>query len=422
MMVETRLIAAVSDPNVCKRRKVCADGMRTGAVNTGIQTRQATEKKHDAELLQQEFVGQHRFVQSHACVTRGRGGGTKRGNPQSDNTDLIEPLKQVAAADDSDRNQLIQNSRVSVGVFDDMFLSECESSGGVEIDRVVVESQPVFLAWREMERKVPTPHWQPCFDAYADIESIRVSCVESIFKYVCKRQLGLTTLHLTSHYLNRLFHYFAVEKGAFGVGTNFHCLALAAGVSMRTAVKMQEQLHHVDPFRSRPSHIWEDFGFAQEMSQMKNLGGADSVELLNQMERVHIHVLEKETLLNVPVVSDFLDQYLMIGGWPSSTANSYRGLGQFILARTLLVTGKPNNLLKGVPPSKLAAGALVLAVKIVNSNFANQPFEFWTKKLEHFTQYSMTTIQPVMQALCKVLRNAPSQSQTEVLKKMFPEW
>lgn len=335
----------------------------------------------------------------------------------------------------SDLKQTVEdlsNRRASCGEFDDVYMNgfdvsesdvqseDCVGDHGAA--QALARCQPVYMAWIEAEKMVPADQWLFTSDRY-EIETVRIACLHSIFKYVHKRQLGLTTLHLAAHYLNRLFHYYIVENKNLSV-SNTQCLVTAAGASMRTAIKMQERVHFVDTFRTNPNHLWQDFDLSMSYSEAGITVGCwrKNVELLNQMERVHLKILEKESLLHMPVVSDFLEQYLLIGGWPLRNTNYIRKLGQFLLVKSMLFTGRNSHSLKGVPPSKLAAGALVLSVKITNTHCKYETYEFWTKKLEHFTNYQLKDLLPVVAALSRMLRRNDASEIQDVMVKMFPEW
>lgn len=137
--------------------------------------------------------------------------------------------------------------------------------------------------------------------------------------------------------------------------------------------------------------------------------------------------------LDVPLASMFLSQYILAGGWPHALVEDYHQLGLFMIALATFASTR-DTLLRNIGPSKLAAAALALAVKIVNGDRGADPglskhlpecafeeqnvktnglapgdkcicrYEFWPLRLQHYANFSFDELKPVIRGLSNLLR------------------
>ena len=68
-----------------------------------------------------------------------------------------------------------------------------------------------------------------------------------------------------------------------------------------------------------------------------------------------------------------------------------------------------------VPPSVLAAAALALAMRALDTE--SKLSDVWSSTLQHYTQYSLAHIKPVIQQLAVILVGAPNAKLATVYTK-----
>ena len=68
-----------------------------------------------------------------------------------------------------------------------------------------------------------------------------------------------------------------------------------------------------------------------------------------------------------------------------------------------------------VPPSKLSAAALALAMRMMDPAASLGPV--WNKSLIHYTKYCLSDLRPTVERLAAVLVNAPSAKLATVYQK-----
>ena len=68
-----------------------------------------------------------------------------------------------------------------------------------------------------------------------------------------------------------------------------------------------------------------------------------------------------------------------------------------------------------VPPSKLSAAALALAMRMLDP--AASLISVWNKSLVHYTKYSLSDLRPIVERLAVVLVNAPTAKLDTVYQK-----
>lgn len=137
--------------------------------------------------------------------------------------------------------------------------------------------------------------------------------------------------------------------------------------------------------------------------------------------------------MDVPLAPMFLALYVTAAGWPRELIPEYHELGLYLVSLATFASIK-DTLLRNVVPSKLAAAALALAVKIVNgdrgsgvgivkhlpgcrlaTNFDNEEpntaggcicrYEFWPSRLEVYSGLTFEELKPVVRGLSALLRS-----------------
>lgn len=148
--------------------------------------------------------------------------------------------------------------------------------------------------------------------------------------------------------------------------------------------------------------------------------------------------------MDVPLGPMFLALYINAAGWPEDVAKDYHELSLYLLALTTFSSTK-DHFLRHVMPSRLAAAALVLAVKIINGDRAcargmlhhlpgcaypsallaqNQQeskeaeaasfycccrYEFYPERLKLYTGFAFEELTPVVKGLSALLRSKPTE-------------
>lgn len=143
-----------------------------------------------------------------------------------------------------------------------------------------------------------------------------------------------------------------------------------------------------------------------------------------------------EDSMDVPLAPMFLALYIAAGGWPQELVSEYHELGLYLLSLATFASTK-DTLLRNVVPSKLAAAALVLAVKIINGDRGSEVgilrhlshcrstsntgcicrYEFFPSRLEIYSSLTMDELQPIIRGLSSLLRSRPSEVRTVTARK-----
>lgn len=246
--------------------------------------------------------------------------------------------------------------------------------------------------WISREREIRTDVFLLSFPDSSPLEAFRQMAIQSIFNYAVEHKLHEKTVHLTALNISRVvMECFADRNEKTLTHELFAATVIAA---LRNAIKNDEAYSKSDLFRLEPEHVWKSSGYLREMRQVKQL---------NQIENECLKVLDKPA--NPPLAPEFLDRYLAVGGWPEYQTE-YRDLGSYLLGLALFADGT-NNPLRGTPGSLLAAAALVLAIKVVNTDNRATKYEFWPDRLVAYTNYSMDKLKPTIRGLAWMLRNKP---------------
>eukprot|EP01057_Protomagalhaensia_wolfi_P000352 Protomagalhaensia_wolfi_Nauph_80__351@NODE_1196_length_1664_cov_197_894769_g918_i0_p1_GENE_NODE_1196_length_1664_cov_197_894769_g918_i0NODE_1196_length_1664_cov_197_894769_g918_i0_p1_ORF_typecomplete_len450_score48_27Cyclin_C/PF02984_19/2_2e10Cyclin_N/PF00134_23/0_42Cyclin_N/PF00134_23/71_NODE_1196_length_1664_cov_197_894769_g918_i01601509 len=273
-------------------------------------------------------------------------------------------------------------------------------------------AEGIHQQWLEAERQLPSEVFMLSFPREAPMEAFRQMAIQSVFNYAASNSLHENTIHLTVLNINRLIHAkVASTDGKVLTHEMFACTVLAA---LRAAIKADEYFEKVDKIRLDPLHIWRASGFIN----YANFASADyNSQRLNAVESECLALLQDPA--NPPLAPEFMDRYLAVGGWPEHRA-AYQELGSFLLGVALFVGGEDNPL-RGIPSSKLAAAALVLAIKIINTDQspANK-YEFWPSRLSRYTGYSLEDLKPGIRGLAHLLRHKPPQS--KILEQYYTRW
>eukprot|EP01053_Blabericola_migrator_P001877 Blabericola_migrator_1__1876@NODE_150_length_12827_cov_208_685893_g131_i0_p2_GENE_NODE_150_length_12827_cov_208_685893_g131_i0NODE_150_length_12827_cov_208_685893_g131_i0_p2_ORF_typecomplete_len457_score65_92Cyclin_C/PF02984_19/9_6e10Cyclin_N/PF00134_23/0_13Cyclin_N/PF00134_23/1_2e02_NODE_150_length_12827_cov_208_685893_g131_i071968566 len=264
----------------------------------------------------------------------------------------------------------------------------------------------------EAEKRIPPGVFMLSFPEKAPMESFRQMAVQTVFNYAVAHDLHENTIHLACLNISRIV-YAKIASGENKVLTHemFACTVLAA---LRAAIKSDEYFEKVDKIRLDPSHLWRTSDFIKATPFDKP---AAYSQKLNAVESDCLALLQDPA--NPPLAPEFLERYLAVGGWPEH-CEKYQELGSFLLGVALFAGGEDNPL-RGIPCSKLAAAALVLAVKIINTDAAaGNKYEFWPARLERYTGYHIEDLKPGIRGLAGLLRNKPPQS--KILEKYYTRW
>lgn len=273
-------------------------------------------------------------------------------------------------------------------------------------------AEGIHQQWLEAERRIPPEVFMLSFPKKAPMEAFRQMAVQSVFNYAVANSLHENTIHLTVLNISRLIHAkVASADGKVLTHEMFACTVLAA---LRAAIKGDEYFEKVDKIRLDPTHIWRASGFINSA----NFARADySSQRLNAVESECLALLQDPA--NPPLAPEFLERYLAVGGWHEHRS-AYQELGSFLLGVALFVGGEENPL-RGIPCSKLAAAALVLAIKIINTDQSPaHKYEFWPARLARYTGYSLEDLKPGIRGLAYLLRNKPPQS--KILEQYYTRW
>jgi len=180
--------------------------------------------------------------------------------------------------------------------------------------------------------------------------------------------------------------------------------------AVRSVVKFEEPFPVACRFRLDPAYIWTASKFCEGLSVDR------SIATLNAAENDSLETLQYP--LNPPVAPDFLDRYLIVGGWKEYVAE-YRELALYILGLSLFSYGDSNSL-RELPCSKAAAAALVLAVKIINTDEDYTDYEYWPERLALYSGYQLADLRQGIIGLSKLMRNKPAN--TGIIEKYYKTW
>eukprot|EP01054_Gregarina_sp_Poly1_P010898 Gregarina_sp_Poly_1__10897@NODE_84_length_15393_cov_100_561529_g72_i0_p3_GENE_NODE_84_length_15393_cov_100_561529_g72_i0NODE_84_length_15393_cov_100_561529_g72_i0_p3_ORF_typecomplete_len452_score42_01Cyclin_C/PF02984_19/4_7e09Cyclin_N/PF00134_23/0_18Cyclin_N/PF00134_23/90_NODE_84_length_15393_cov_100_561529_g72_i065647919 len=273
-------------------------------------------------------------------------------------------------------------------------------------------AEGIHQQWLEAERRIPAEVFMLSFPRKAPMEAFRQMAIQSVFNYAVANQLHENTIHLSVMNISRLIHAKVVSSDDKVLTHEmFACTVLAA---LRAAIKGDEYFEKLDKIRVDPTHIWRASGFIN----YANFALADhSSQRLNAVESECLALLQDPA--NPPLAPEFLERYLAVGGWQEHRA-AYQELASFLLGVALFVGGEENPL-RGIPCSKLAAAALVLAVKIINTDQTPaHKYEFWPARLVKYTGYTLEDLKLGIRGLAYLLRNKPPQS--KILERYYTRW
>lgn len=248
--------------------------------------------------------------------------------------------------------------------------------------------EELFSPWNQA---LASPTW----------EKFRLSAIGNFWRASYTNRINPVTVHLAVWVVNKLFY---LRRRTLMTKDWF---AGIVAVGFRIALKFEE----------RPDSLWgikriwdvlpifDDWEIDRREQFLRKIE-AESLRLLND-------------LIDVPLATQFFDKYLSVGGWPVELVKEYTSLGHFILALSTFSTGEKCSVIN-VPPSELAAAAVVLSVKIVNGASTVPSYEFFPERFAAFCQCSMKQLQPAVRGLSGLLRRKPEQA--GILGHVYPEW
>jgi len=268
----------------------------------------------------------------------------------------------------------------------------------------------MHLEWLRRERELDNRIFLLSFADDVPMEEFRQMAIQAVFNYAVEHGLHEKTIHLTAFNISRLIYAQISQSSAKALTHElFGCTVIAA---LRHAVKSDESYEKSDRFRLDPCHVWRASPFLSSFCRDK------SVARLNAVEADCLKLLN--TPNNPPLAPEFFDRYLEVGQWPVLT-EQYRELGSYLMGLALFSSGGSKNHLKGTPGSQLAAAALVLAIKVINTDNNNQvKYEFWPSRLQAYTGFTLDNLKPAIRGLASLLRKKPQQSL--ILEKYYSKW
>lgn len=271
----------------------------------------------------------------------------------------------------------------------------------------------MHLEWLEREKSIEGPVFLLSFGENVPMEEFRQMAIQAVFNYAAEHRLHEKTVHLSALNISRLI-YAAVRKASTAKALThemFGCTVIAA---LRHAVKSDESYEKSDRFRLEPAHVWRASPFLAQWCLDK------TPAKLNAVEAQCLQTLDAPN--NPPLAPEFFDRYLQVGQWPDPVLRKqYRELGAYLMGLALFSSSNAKCNLKGTPGSRLAAAALVLAIKVINTDNNNPlKYEFWPARLQHYTGFTVDILKPAIRGLAYLLRNKPQHS--VILEKYYTKW
>lgn len=270
------------------------------------------------------------------------------------------------------------------------------------------------------------------------IEKLRLGVIAMYWNSAAIYPISPATIYVAINNFGRLLHQWSKLELQQPTASRW---ALAAVTAFRLAFKAEER----PEVMSEIHNIWSLFPMFQEWDIDR------STQTLNKMESEALEVLQDA--LDVPLGPMFLSLYINAAGWPQEVAKDYHQLGLYLLALTSFASTK-DTFLKNVVPSRTAAAALILAIKIINGDRAcargmlhhldgcpypsylaektkeagvsaasihcKCRYEFYPERLRMYTGFPFETLVPVIKGLSGLLRSKPPE--TCILTNFFPLW
>lgn len=262
--------------------------------------------------------------------------------------------------------------------------------------------------WLEREKLINPNVYMLSFKEGTALEQFRQMALQSVFQYAVEHRLHEKTVHLTCFNVSRLIYSkFVEEKDAVLTHSLFGSIVVA---SLRHAIKNDESFDKSELFRIDPQHIWNSCCYLRDVVRDR------SEASLNKLEVECLPILEDPA--NPPLSPEFLDRYLGVGGWPEYQLQ-YRELASYLIGLALFANTS-NSPLKCVPHSQISAAALVLAIKVINTDNNTTKYEYWPMRLQQYTGLTMDDLKPVIRGLANLLRHKPRWSQ--ILERYYGKW
>lgn len=251
-------------------------------------------------------------------------------------------------------------------------------------------SQAWYIHHRQREKSFWP--WNPSLGPAASTwESLRLEAVHNLWRSARGHRISPVTIHLSIWLMNHLLYSFTQMDSPKCM--NRDLFAGTVAVSFRTALKFEE----------RPEALWSIRRLWEVLPMFDHWTINRSDQFLLQVEASALRVLND--CLDVPVSVQYFDKYIAVGGWPQELWKDYTSLGHFLLALATFAGGSDHPLMN-ISPSKLAAAAVVLSVKVVNGD-SRRSYEFFPDRFAAFTQLTMRELQPAIRGLSAMLRKKP---------------
>ncbi|EZG44371.1 carboxy-terminal domain cyclin [Gregarina niphandrodes] len=291
--------------------------------------------------------------------------------------------------DESDENKFMQISEKPCGIAANVVYQSLD-----EIN--------YSLAWFTHHRRRESMFypWYPTLSGNS-WEKLRLQAISNFWRTVVTNRISPITVHLAVWIVNKLFYirrrYLMTREWFAGI----------VAVGLRIALKFEERPDSLWGIRK----IWDVLPLFDDW----HLDKRDLFLLRVETEALRL----LDDLLDVPLAVQFFDKYASVGGWPPEMVKEYTSLGHFILALSSFASGDKHPLCN-IPPSELAAAAVVLSVKIVNGDSRIPSYEFFPERFAAFTQCTMKQLQPAVRGLSSLLRRKPEEA--DILARVYPEW
>lgn len=297
--------------------------------------------------------------------------------------------------------------RIDMNDFISSFDADVVAGANPRMAAVQNYAENMYQEWLLSEKKLDAEVFALSYPVDSPMEKFRQMAVQSVFTYAVSHNLHEKTIHLCLLNVNRLILDRVKHREKELTSEIFASTVITA---LRHAVKVEECWEKAERFRFDPLHVWRSAVYMSEVVPDK------SVKRLNDLESQSLKVLVDPP--NPPCAPEFLERYVAVGNWPMYK-EAYIELGSFLLGMALFAQGLDNPL-KGMPNSKLAAAALALAVKVINTDACFEKFEFWPERLVTYTGFTIEDLKPGIRGLAQLLRNKPERSR--VLERYYTKW
>eukprot|EP01071_Lankesteria_metandrocarpae_P003224 Lankesteria_metandrocarpae@DN282_c0_g1_i1.p1 len=243
----------------------------------------------------------------------------------------------------------------------------------------------------------------------SEVEQRRLDVISCYWEAAHKWKISQETVEMAFNVWGKLLSHHKDTNPTSPRPLSCKTFALTTATALRIATKFNERLELTWELPKSPWDMLTVFdGWPIDRSS----------ESLIQAECASLSVLGD--CMDQPSTIKMFDRLLRVGEWPTEVALEIKSLGRYLLALSQFSHGH-GHLREDLEPSKLAAAALALAVKITNlARPEYAQYEFFPSRLEVYTGFTFNDIQPVVRRISTLLRCKPVQA--DILAEVFPVW